>query len=177
MLELFVVIVVLSLTGLGFTRLIRAQQEARRYLEGHSEAPLQLGHLSTNLAQVAAAARTLRISLDGPHRTVQAYMRPDPTRTIDDLEAVDAALLEATREIDDWLRMVDALPPHEHSDMEAMGASAAPIRAALAAEGGALERNHLHVEGRGSLDQRIEAILAALAKIETALQVPQGPYR
>ena len=104
-------------------------------------------------------------------------MRPDPTRTVDDLEAVDAALLEATREIGDWLTMVDALPEHERSDMEAMGASAAPVRAALAAEGGALERKHVYVEGRASLDTRIEAILNALAKIESALQVPQGPYR
>lgn len=177
MVEIFLVSMVLLLTGFGFYRLLRAQQEARRYLESGSEAPLQLSHLSSTLARVARETRTLRISLESPLRAIREFMRTDLTRTEDDLEAIDAALMEATREIGEWLGMIDGLPDHERGDMEAMGASAGPIRAALAAEGWAFERSHLRSPGRQNLDDRLEAILRELERVETALQVPVNPYR
>ena len=104
-------------------------------------------------------------------------MRTDLTRTEDDVEAVDAALLEATRELGEWMAMIDALPETERGTMEAMGASSRAVRAALAAEGGAFERNHLLSPGRAKLDERLEAILRELERVEKALQVPIAPYR
>ncbi len=61
--------------------------------------------------------------------------------------------------------------------MEAMGASAGPIRSALAAEGGAFERGHIRSAGRQDVDERLEAVLRELARVEAALQVPVNPYR
>jgi len=177
MVEIFLVGMVLLLTGFGFYRLVRAEREARRYLESGSEAPLQLSHLSSALARVARETRTLRISLESPLRTLREFMQTDPTRTEDDLEAVDSALMEATREVGEWLAMIDGLPAHERGDMEAMGASAGPIRAALAAEGWAFERSHLRSPGRQDLDERLEAVLRELGRVEAALQVPVNPYR
>jgi hypothetical protein len=126
---------------------------------------------------VARETRTLRISLESPLRALREFMQTDPTRTEDDLEAVDAALMEATREVGEWLAMIDGLPAHERGDMEAMGASAGPIRSALAAEGWAFERSHLRSPGRPDLDVRLEAMLRELGRIEAALQVPVNPYR
>jgi chromosome segregation ATPase len=175
--ELFIVSMVVLLTGFGFYRLVRAEREARRYLEAHAEAPLQLSHLSQRLADVARDTRTLRISLESPLKALREFMRTDLTRTEDDIEAVDAALLEATREIGEWQGEIEALPEVERQAMEAMGASAAPIRAALDAEHGAFERVHLHSPGRPDLDVRLEAVLRELGRIEAAMQVQAGPYR
>ena len=177
MVEIFLVSMVLLLTGFGFYRLMRAQQEARRYLESGAEAPLQLPHLSGGLARAARETRTLRISLESPLRAIRAFMQTDLTRTEDDLEAIDAALMEATREIGEWLAMIDALPAHERQAMESMGASAGPIRAAMDAEQWAFERSHLHVPGRPDLDARLDAVLGALGRLEAAVQVPFNPYR
>ncbi len=175
--EIFVVSMVLLMTGFGFYRLIRAGREARRYLEGKAEAPLQLTHLSGALAQVARETRTLRISLESPLRAIREYMEIDLARTEDDAQAVDAALLEATRAVGEWLAMIEALPEHERLAMEAMGADAGPIRAAVDAEHGAFERVNVRKPGRPNLDVRVEAILKELGRIEVAMQVPVGPYR
>ena len=177
MVELFLVSMVALLGGFGFYRLVRAQREARRYLESGSDAPLQLSHLSSELARVARETRTLRISLESPLRAIREFMRTDLTRTEDDVEAVDAALMEATREIGVWLTMVDTLPEHERGTMEAMGGSPGAVRSALAAEGWAFERAHMRTPGRGDLDDRLDAILRELERVEKALQVPVDPYR
>lgn len=175
--EIFIVSMVALLTGFGFYRLVRAGREAQRYLEGHREQPLQLSHLSGALALVARETRTLRISLESPLRAIREYMQVDLARTEDDGQAIDAALLETTRAIDEWLRMIAGLPDHERLAMEAMGASAAPIRAAMEAEHGAFERLHLRSPGRPDLDVRLAAILTELGRIEAAMQAPAGPYR
>jgi len=177
MVEYFLVAMVLLLTSFGFYRLLRAQQEARRYLEGSSEAPLQLSHLSRALAMVARETRTLQISLESPLRAIREFMQTDLTRTEDDLEAIDAALMEVTREIGEWLAMIDALPQHERSALESMGASAGRVRAAMEAEGWAFERSHLRRPGRPDLDVRLETLMRELGRVETALQVPPNPYR
>ena len=177
MVEYFLVAMVLLLTSFGFYRLLRAQQEARRYLEGGSEAPLQLSHLSRALAMVARETRTLQISLESPLRAIREFMQTDLTRTEDDLEAIDAALMEVTREIGQWLAMIDALPQHERSTLESMGASAGRVRAAMEAEGWAFERSHLRRPGRPDLDVRLETLMRELGRVETALQVPPNPYR
>lgn len=175
--EIFVVSMVVLLTGFGFYRLIRAERDARRYLEGRAEAPLQLTHLSGALAQVARETRTLRISLESPLRALREFMQVDLTRTEDDALAVDGALLEATRAIGEWLAMIEDLPEQERGALSAMGASPAPIRAAVDAEHGAFERRNLHQKGRPDLDTRLEAILKELGRIEAAMQVQVGPYR
>lgn len=175
--EIFVVSMVLLLTGFGFYRLIRAERDMRRYLEGRAEAPLQLSHLSGALALVARETRTLRISLESPLRALREFMRVDLTRTEDDVQAMDAALLEATRAIGEWLAMIDGLPEHERLAMEAMGAGVGAIREAVDAEHGAFERGNLRRPGRPNLDVRIEAILKELGRIEAAMQVQAGPYR
>jgi hypothetical protein len=175
--EIFVVTMVLLLTGFGFYRLVRAERDARRYLEGQAEPPLQLSHLSSALAAVARDTRTLRISLESPLRALREFMEVDITRTEDDAQAVDAALLEATRAIGEWLAAIEGLPAHERQAMEAMGASAGPIRAAVDAEHGAFERGNLRRPGRPDLDVRLAAILKELGRIEAAMQVQAGPYR
>ena len=177
MVEYFLVAMVLLLTGFGFYRLVRAQQEARRYLESGSEAPLQLSHLSSALAIVARETRTLRISLESPLRAIREFMQTDLTRTEDDLEAIDAALMEVTREIGQWLAMIDNLPAHERNALESMGGSAGPVRAAMEAEGWAFERSHLRRQGRPDLAARLEALMRELCRVELALQVPPNPYR
>lgn len=177
MVEIFLVGMVLLLTSFGFYRLVRAQQEARRYLEGSAEAPLQLSHLSSPLAMVARETRTLRISLESPLRAIREFMQTDLTRTEDDLEAIDAALMDVTREIGHWLAMIDNLPIQERGALESMGASSGPVRAAMEAEGWAFERGHLRRPGRPDLDVRLEALLRELARVEQALQVPVNPYR
>ena len=177
MVEIFLVSMFALFIGFGFYRLIRAQQEARRYLESGIDAPLQLSHLSGELARVTRETRTLRISLESPLRAIREFMGTDLTRTEDDVEAVDAALMEATRDIGVWLAMIDALPESERGALEAMGASPGAVRAALAAEGWAFERARLRGRGRGNLDDRLEAILRELERLEKALQVPINPYR
>lgn len=174
MVGIFLVSMTLLLAGFGFYRLMRAQQEARRYLEGSAEAPLQLSHLSSRLALVARETRTLRISLESPLRAIREFMQTDLTRTEDDLEAVDAALMDVTRDIGRWLAMIDALPEQDRGALESMGASPAPVRAAMEAEGWAFERHRLQ---NSVLATRLEALLRELGRVEQALQVPQNPYR
>mgnify|MGYP000278798118 CR=1 FL=1 len=43
--------------------------------------------------------------------------------------------------------------------------------------GWAFERSHLRSPGRQNLDERLEAVLRELARVEAALQVPVNPYR
>lgn len=174
---LFLISVILLLTGFGFYRLMRARQEAQRYLEGSVEAPLQLSHLSGPLAMVARETRTLRISLESPLRAIREFMQTDLTRTSDDLEAIDAALMDMTRDIERWLAMIDGLPVPERGALESMGASPGPVRVAMEAEGWAFERSRLRSPGRPNLDVRIEALLRELGRVEQALQVPLNPYR
>ena len=109
-------------------QVIRAYEEQMEAIEALGGRLIVMA--SRALARVARETRTLRISLESPLRTLREFMQTDPTRTEDDLEAVDAALMEATREVGEWLAMIDALPAHERGDMEAMGASAGPIRSA-----------------------------------------------
>jgi len=177
MVEMFLIAVVVLLTSFGFYRLMRAQKEAQRYLESSAEAPLQLSHLSSPLARVARGTRTLRISLESPLRAIREFMQTDLTRTEDDLEAIDAALMDVTREIGQWLAMIDALSVQERGALESMGASSVRVRVAMEAEGWAFERSHLRRPGRPDLDLRLEALLRELARVEQALQVPLNPYR
>lgn len=174
---IFLALVTVVLVGYGFVRLRRAEEAARRYLEAGQEQPLQVAHLGETLARVARETRTLRIALESPLQAIRDFMHVDITRTEDDVEAFDATLLEASRELGEWLAMIDALPAHDRQELEALGAGPEAIRDALAAENGAFERAHMHVPGRPPLDQRFEAVLRELARIEAALQARGHLYR
>lgn len=174
---LFIAAVTVLVVGYGFVRLRRADEAARRYLESGQEQPLQLAHLSEPLARLARETRTLRIWLESPLQAVRDHMAADLTRTDEDVEAFDALLLDASREVGLWLATIDALQPHERQELEALGAGAGAIRGAMEAENGAFERAHLKAPGRPPLDQRLEAILRELARIEAALQGQGHVYR
>ena len=174
---LFLVCVIVLVSTYGYVRLKRADEAARRYLEAGEEKPLQLAHLSETLARIARDTRTLRIYLESPLHAVREHLRPDMTRTEDDVEAFDAALLDATREVGLWLTMIDGLQPHERQELDALGAGPETIRGALAAENWAFERAQLHAPGRARLDVRLEAVIRELARIEAALQGQGRVYR
>lgn len=191
MIELFVVAVLVLIAGYGYVRLRRADEAARRYLESASEKPLQLAHLSDVLQRVARETRTLRISLESPLQALREHMQRDLsqmrgargliavdlTRTEDDHEALDALLLDASRDVGLWLRMIDALQPHERQELEALGAGPETVRGAMAGENGAFERAQIRAPGRAPLDQRMEALIRELARIEGALQAQGHVYR
>ena len=73
--------------------------------------------------------------------------------------------------------MVDALQPHERSELEALGAGPEAVRGVMAAENGAFERGQIKGPGRPPLDQRMEALIRELARIEGALQAQGHVYR
>jgi len=161
--------ILLAAAGYGAYRLVRAQAETRRYLEESREAPLELGHLSPELARVARETRTLRVALESTIRAVRAALSLDPTRTVDEIEALDAALMGATRDVGEWLAMIDGLAARELETLAELGVSQERIRAALEAEHGSFERARLRAAGRPTLDLRIEEIRRELGRIEELL--------
>lgn len=174
---LFIAAVTVLVVGYGFVRLRRADEAARRYLESGQEKPLQLAHLSETLARVARETRTLRICLESPLQAVRDHLATDLMRTDEDIEAFDAVLLDASREVGLYLAMIDGLQPHERQELEALGAGAGAIRGAMEAENGAFERAHVKAPGRPPMDQRMEALLRELTRIEGALQAQGHVYR
>jgi len=167
---------ILVVVGYGAFRLIRSQASARRYLEdGAQEAPLALDHLSSGLRRLATETRTLRISLEGPIRGLQELLSSELTRRDDEL--MDHTLLEMSRQVNDWLAMVDRLGEGERQRLEEVGGSPEPVRAMLRAEKGAFERSRFYVDGAPSLDVRLQALSQEFARIETALQVQSRIYR
>lgn len=176
MIELYLIGLAVLLSGFGYYRLKRAEEAARRYLEGR-EQPLQLAHLTEALARVARETRTLRISLESPLQAVREFGRTDLTRTEGDLEGFDALMMDSTREVGQWLAMIDALAPHERQELEALGAGPETVRGILVASDWAFERAQIGASGKLPLDQRLEALLRELARIEAALQAQGRVYR
>jgi len=168
---------VLAAVSYGAYRLVRSQASARRYLEDGDEEPLELDHLSSSLQRLAQETRTLRISLESPIRSIRELLRADISRTHEDFESIDHALMEASRQVNEWLAMVDRLPERERQRFEEVGGSADIVRAALSAENGAFERSRFHVEGKPTLDLRMMALGRELVRIEAALQVRSRIYR
>lgn len=175
MIELAVIVAAVSY---GAYRLVRAQKEARRYLEDSGrDQPMVLDHLSPSLGRLARETRTLRLSLESPIRMVHDLLGTDLTRTQGDLEAIDAALLEATRACGEWLAMIEALPEVDSSRLADLGIGGAFVREALTIENGSFERARLRMHGVPTLDRRLGAIVRELARIEDALQVRDRVYR
>ncbi len=164
--------------GYGTFRLLRSQAAARRYLEeGAALAPLELDHLPIGLRRLVQEARTLRISLDSPIRSIRELLHADITRTHEDIESIDHALMETTRQVNDWLGMVDRLSEDDRMRLDEVGASPEPIREALRAEQGAFERARFHVAGEATLDHRLAALAREFARVETALAARSRIYR
>lgn len=173
----FIVVLLVLLAGYGFYRLRKAEAAAQRYLGSGSEAPLQLAHLSARLAEVARDTRLLRVSIEGTLQVVRESMQVDLTRTEDDLVNLDAALLDLTRDVGQWLAMIEGLPAHDREHLAALGAGPEGVRGALAAENGAFERPPPGRAPRVGLDARIEGLVRELGRIETALQDQGRMYR
>lgn len=168
----------LAAVGYGTFRLLRSQAAARRYLEeGAAEIPLELDHLPTGLRRLVQEARTLRISLDSPIRSIRELLHTDITRTHEDIESMDHALMEASRQVNDWLGMVDRLSESDRLHLEEVGASPEPIRAVLRAENGAFERSRFRVVGQPTLDHRLAALAREFSRVETALAAHSRIYR
>jgi len=174
---IFLAAVLVLVVGYGFVRLKRSEEAARRYLESGHEEPLQLAHLGDALARVTRETRTLRIALESTLQAIRDHLAPELTRSEEDVEAFDAALMDASRELGLWLAMIDGLRPHERQELEGLGAGPGAVRGAMETENGAFERAHARAPGRPPLDVRFEAILRELARIEAALQAQGHVYR
>ena len=110
---------------------------------------------SPSLERLARETRTLRLSLESPIRMVHDLLGTDLTRTQGDLEAIDAALLEATRACGEWLAMIEALPEVDARRLADLGIGGAFVREALAIENGSFERARLRMHGVPTLDRRL----------------------
>jgi hypothetical protein len=86
-------------------------------------------------------------------------------------------LMNVSRQLADWVGIVDRLSEADRERLIDMGASADPIRRALDEEGWSFERRNLEPEGRPRMDVRLRRIADALEKIERSLQLPPSPYR
>jgi len=177
------------LAGFGLFRTLRGQAASRRYLDesGH-EAPLEISHLSLPLQRVARETRALRLSLDEPLRLVQGAERLLGTDV--STAEVERELLNASRDIGAWVRLVERLGDQDQATMRDMGAHFEPVRDAIAAEGWALElrpnakyvdmiegaRDNL-VNHSEKLSERMRRLLLELERVETKLQIPLDPYR
>jgi len=129
------------------------------------------------LQQVARETRMLRISLEAPIRDVAEFRRGQLNATAEDLEGFDSMLMNVSRDVADWLAVVDKLPERDQAALRDYGVSVEPIRHALASEGFAFERKHLERAGARPLDERLRAIGGELSKVEAALQGSPRVYR
>jgi hypothetical protein len=162
----------------GLYRMLRATEASRKYLEAaREEEPLRLGHLSPPLRRLVIDTRLLRISLEGPIRDILGHCEGDINRSADDAESFDNMLMNVSRQLADWVVVVDRLSEADRERLIDMGASADPIRRALDEEGWSFERRNLEPEGRPRMDVRLRRIAVALEKIERSLQLPPSPYR
>lgn len=184
-----VFLVIAVLAGLGLVRTLRGQAASSRYLEeGEREAPLEVSHLTVPLQRVARETRALRLSLDEPLRLVRGAERLLGS----DVSAseVERDLLNASRDIGTWVRLVERLSDLDKATMRDMGAHFEPVRDALAAEGWSLElrpsakyvemieggRVNM-VRSHQKLSERLHRLMLELERIEEKLQIPLDPYR
>jgi hypothetical protein len=162
----------------GIYRMFRTGRETQRYLvEGPRELPLQTGHLTPPLARLAHETRILRVSLEAPVRQIRELLVGDlDSARNEDLDGFDNMLLNASRQLGDWLRVIDQLPATDAASLQDLGLSPEPIRSALIREGWTYDRKHLRGPG-GTMDQRIGQVMAELQRFETLLQTHRRVYR
>ncbi len=170
--------VVAVIGGYGVFRLYRSLAAAQRYLEeSGEEVPLQLTHLSADLANMTRETRALRLSLEGPLRQAEDLLRVDLMRTQDDVESAAQVFMDASREVAEWLYTFDRLPEQKRRELRDAGIGPEKIRAAMEAENWAFELGNLKVKGRETMDVRIKHIIGELARVEMALQTHSRGYR
>lgn len=174
----FFFLFVAAFASYGLFRVVKSNERDRKYLEaGKDEAPLVLDHLSLTLQRVARETRMLRISLEAPIRDVAEFRRGQLNATAEDLESFDGMLMNVSRDVAEWLGVVDKLEERDRSALRDYGVSVEPVRQALASEGFAFERRHLQRDRALPLDDRLRAISRELSKIEAALQGSPRVYR
>jgi hypothetical protein len=175
----FTVLVVLT-AGYGVHRILAERRKMERYLrESSGEPPLQLSHLPRSLQKLAEDCRLLRISLDGPIRTVQEYRCGDIHRAAgEDLDAFDNMLMDVTRQLTDWVNGLDSLDDFSSKQLTARGIDTHLVRNMLDDEGWSFERRNLYRAARPPLDQRLKMIADALVRFERGLETAvREPYR
>ncbi len=162
----------------GIFHMLRSGRENQRYLiAGRDEPPLRTEHLSPSLARLAEDTRLLRVSLDAPVRQVRELRVGDlDAASSEDLDGFDNMLLTISRQLGEWLSIVDQLPPTDAASLQDMGLSGEPIRTVLVREGWTFDRKHLRGPG-GPLDQRISHVIAELQRFESQLQTSRRVYR
>jgi hypothetical protein len=171
-------LVVALLAVYGIFRVVQSQARDRKYLaESKGDAPLVLDHLSHALRGVAREARTLRLSLESPIRDIAELRRGQLNATAEDVEAFDTMLMNVSRQVGDFLVVVDKLGERDQAELRDAGVSVEPIRQVLEGEGYSFERKRMTRPGMPPLDQRLEAIRNELSKIEAALQGSPRVYR
>lgn len=171
---LFLLVAVIA--GVGLTRTVLGQAASSRYLEEGRLEQLQVGHLSRPLQSVAKNTRALRISLEEPLRRVKEAESPLGTRTSE----LDNELLNASREVGEWLRQIERLGPDDLETMHDVGAHPEPVRQAFETEGYSFEYGRAAVfgDGRGEpLSARLKRMMDELDRVESALQTVRDPYR
>ncbi len=162
----------------GIVRMMRSGAESQRYLaEAQSETPLHTEHLTPPLAALLRETRLLRISLEAPVRQIKEHMIGDlDTASTEDLDGFDNMLMNTSRQLGDWITMVERLPENDFATFQDLGLSADPIRQALIREGWSYERKNLRGPG-GTMDQRINHVIAELQRMETQMQTTRRLYR
>ena len=174
----YLVLIAAGWAAYGIYRMLRTGRESQRYLaESPREAPLQTGHLTPPLARLAHETRILRVSLEAPVREIRELLVGDlDSARNEDLEGFDNMLLNISRELGEWLRMVDQLPATDAASLQDLGLSPEFVRNTLVREGWSFDRRHLRGPG-GSMDQRISQVIAELLRFETQLQATRRLYR
>lgn len=157
----------------GLFRTVRGQAASTRYLEEAVEVPLQIGHLSKPLQRVARETRALRLSLEEPMilvKDAEGLLGGETPRS--DLER---ELMNASRDLGEWVRLVERLPEEELAQLRDLGVDYGPVRDAMAREGWSLELRRKKATEK--LSVRLHRILGELERIERAMQVQADPYR
>lgn len=155
---------------------MRSRNENVRYLEeAGEEAPLSISHLSRPLQRLARETRSLRLSLEEPKRqlkTLPSRMSPEF-----DGKSIDHVLMNSSREIGEWLNSLQRLGEEDREHLIDVGANAAAVRDAFAAEDFALELGAGGGRRASRLVDHVREIQRELDRIEKALQIQTDPYR
>lgn len=174
----YLFLIVAGWAAYGIFRMVRTGAEGQRYLQdGRGEAPLQVDHLSPGLARLAHDTRLLRISLDAPVRRIHEMLVGDlETTSTEDLDGFDNMLMDLSRQLGEWVDVVDHLPANEAASLQDLGVRPDPIRNALIREGWTFDRKNLRGPG-GPMDQRLQAVIAELQRVEVLMQSTPRLYR
>jgi hypothetical protein len=174
----YLFLIVAGWAAYGIYRMMRSGRESQRYLAAaREEAPLHTEHLTPPLAALLQETRLLRISLEAPVRQVKELMIGDlDTASTEDLDGFDNMLMNISRQLADWVIMVERLPENDLATFHDLGLSGDAIRQVLIREGWSFDRKNLRGPG-GPMHQRIEHVIAELRRVEQQMQTSRRVYR